>query len=36
MPALSGNGYTVAFTSNSDDLIADDPDIFGVDDVFLL
>jgi hypothetical protein len=33
-PALSGLGFTVAFTSNSDDLIADDPETAGLDDVF--
>jgi hypothetical protein len=34
VPALSGDGYLVAFTSNSDDLIADDPETAGLDDVF--
>src|SRR4029453_10510113 len=34
LPALSGNGFTVAFTSDSADLIADDPETSGLDDVF--
>jgi hypothetical protein len=34
VPALSGNGYTVAFTSEAFDLIADDPETGGLDDVF--
>jgi len=34
-PALSGNGYAVAFTGLSDDHIADDPETSGFEDVFL-
>jgi hypothetical protein len=34
-PAVSGNGFAVAFQSPSDDLLADDPETGGLDDVFL-
>ena len=34
VPALSGSGYAVAFTSRGSDLIADDPETAGLDDVF--
>jgi Tol biopolymer transport system component len=33
-PALSGSGYAVAFTSRGTNLIADDPETAGFDDVF--
>jgi hypothetical protein len=33
-PALAGDGLTVAFTSRSGDLIADDPETGGLEDVF--
>jgi Tol biopolymer transport system component len=35
-PAISGNGYTVAFMGQSSDLVADDPEVKGFDDTFIL